>query len=115
MREYSQATHDDFEYIEKNVSTAYKYMKCEGAIAMLESSKLLFKNPSSFNDPYDCYLGLIKFDNIENYKKHIESRAKGSMKDLVLIKLLEKSDEELSQLMQDAMKKTIFTHWNYLL
>ncbi|MGC1391235.1 MAG: DUF2971 domain-containing protein [Bacteroidales bacterium] len=65
---------DDIEYIIKNVPTLYKYLNCEGAKLMLLNSNLLFKNPFKFNDPYDCYPGLISFDKIpETFRQDLFS------------------------------------------
>ena len=54
----------DSEYIENNVPILYKYMKFEDWNKIHSNFSLAFKHPSIFNDPYDCYPDLIKFDNV---------------------------------------------------
>lgn len=48
----------------KNTQTIYQYMSSSGGRSMLTESTLMLKNPSEFNDPYDCYTGLISPGNI---------------------------------------------------
>ncbi len=58
----------DIRYVLRNVPIIYQYSSFEGAKALLENSTLLIKNPSIFNDPYDCDLDLIKFDSTSNFQ-----------------------------------------------
>lgn len=48
----------------ENVPILYKYIDFEGGTKILQNSNLLIKNPSKFNDPYDCHPSLIKFDKM---------------------------------------------------
>ncbi len=48
----------------KDVPILYKYIDYAGGLKLLSNSNLLIKNPAKFNDPYDCYPGLINFDNM---------------------------------------------------
>ncbi len=45
----------------KPPATVFKFVCPEILIKILENSSLNFTPPSKFNDPYDCYLGLISF------------------------------------------------------
>jgi hypothetical protein len=57
--------------IEK-VPIIYKYVDFDGGTKILQNSNLLIKNPSKFNDPYDCHPSLIKFDNMpDTYIKEL--------------------------------------------
>ena len=45
---------EELNYIDKNVPILYKYTRVESFESMVSNSSLAFKNPSLFNDPYDC-------------------------------------------------------------
>jgi hypothetical protein len=56
----------------KNVSILYKYVDFNGGLELLSNSNLLIKNPTQFNDPYDCFPGLIDFDKMpDDYIKYL--------------------------------------------
>lgn len=62
----------DFEELVKNAPIIYKYISFEGGMKTLIDQTLLFKNPTIFNDPYDCYTELVSFDKIPiNYRNEI--------------------------------------------
>jgi hypothetical protein len=98
---------DDIEYIVKNVPTLFKYLDFEGAKLMLLNSNLLFKNPCRFNDPYDCYLGLISFDTIpETYKRNLylnnKHKLSPEMQKVMLEELMKTTDGKLSILFRES-------------
>ena len=71
-----------------NNDIIYKYINKEDGMKVLENNTLKFSTPFDFNDPFDCSLKLLSFNNIpENLiKEHID---KG-------ILVLEDGDEKLS-------------------
>ncbi len=55
-----------------NVPVLYKYVDFDGGQKLLTNNNLLIKNPAKFNDPYDCYPGLINFDKMpDDYIKDL--------------------------------------------
>ena len=93
-------------YILTKVPTLYKYLDCKGTRAMLSNSNLLFKNPYFYNDPYDCYIGLIDFDNIpENYRQNLHSKFSDELKssELVLKILNVIPDKEMSRMYKEII------------
>lgn len=98
---------EDLRYINDKVTTIFKHLDWKGCIATLSNSKLLFNNPTSFNDPYDCYKGLINFDNIpETYRQHIISRFSHILKTsskVVLEELNKTPNEEISRMFKDKL------------
>lgn len=74
MDDLDKEIREDLEYI-ANRRIIYKYLDQSGGIAMLQNSTLLFKNPKYFNDPYDCYEGLIGFDLVpDTYRQTVLRR-----------------------------------------
>ncbi len=56
----------------KYTPVIYKYINYETGIKILKDSTIAFTNPLSFNDPYDCTLKLIDFDNFPStYRKYL--------------------------------------------
>lgn len=43
----------------------YKYLDCDGAIAMLETQNIRFTQATSLNDPFDCHHELFDLKNFE--------------------------------------------------
>jgi hypothetical protein len=104
----------DIEYILNNVPIVFKYLDCEGSKAMLSNSNLAFKNPVSFNDPYDCYIGLINFDRIpETYRQNLIARFSHlidpSVLSVIQKELTLSSDERISKLFKDILWKREFS------
>ncbi|MGV3588106.1 MAG: DUF2971 domain-containing protein [Adhaeribacter sp.] len=61
----------------------YKYVSIDDAKLILENKTLMFSNPSKFNDPLDCYEGIIKFDYTKmELKKLAEQHVKPALKPL---------------------------------
>src|SRR5450759_4134565 len=91
----------DVLYIRNNIPTLYKYLDYEGSIAMLVKSQLLFRNPSSFNDPYDCYAGLIDFRETKYYRQYLTpiiSKYPEGLNELFLETLGKETDDETSMI-----------------
>lgn len=59
----------DFERVYNRI--IFKYTSVETALIILNDKKLLFSNPSSFNDPFDCYEGLISFNFNKSEQREI--------------------------------------------
>lgn len=89
----------------KNNLIVYKYIGFETGILAIENSTIGFTNPLFFNDPYDCALKLVDFENIpdgyreyliDKYISHLSSTEKEKrlektalIPDSVVIKLLQ--------------------------
>lgn len=54
----------NYDYIIQDVPVLFKYFDFSGGFKSLVDLTLKIKHPSIFNDPYDCYDGLIDFNNI---------------------------------------------------
>jgi len=65
----------DLEYLLRKVPIIYQYMPFKGAKLLLENMTIMAKNPSEFNDPYDCDLELLNFNSAtrERFKNSIEN------------------------------------------
>lgn len=64
MTIFEEELKEEFQNIHENVPTLFKYIDFKGGNELLNKSTLLIRNPSFFNDPYDCFTGLISFENI---------------------------------------------------
>ena len=64
----------DMERLLREVPVIYQYMPFEGGKMLLENMTIMVKNPTEFNDPYDCDLELLDFKSAskEISKKSIE-------------------------------------------
>lgn len=62
------------EYLISEVPIVYQYMPYEGGKLLLQNMTVMVKNPSEFNDPFDCDKELLNFEssNKERFKKSIE-------------------------------------------
>ncbi|WP_159518066.1 DUF2971 domain-containing protein [Sunxiuqinia indica] len=64
----------------KTVSKLYKYIDCAGGKQLLFNSNLLIKNPAKFEDPYDCYPGLISLKNMpESFIQNIINKTSDNL------------------------------------
>ncbi|WP_111709854.1 DUF2971 domain-containing protein [Lutibacter citreus] len=51
----------------------YKYLSVKDALRVVMNKTLKFSQPFDFNDPFDCYEKLLKFDVTEEFiKEHLE-------------------------------------------
>lgn len=92
---------DDIRYLLKNTPILYQYMSMSGGKPFLENLKLMLKNPTIFNDPYDFYEGLISFEKIpkifleeliktkESYKNLTENEVRKAFVDIAYPKQIE--------------------------
>jgi len=52
----------------ENTQVIYKYVSAEDALKILSNKSLMLSNPKKFNDPFDCYEGLINYSKIPKSK-----------------------------------------------
>jgi len=64
MTIFEEELKEEIKNILDNVPALFKYIDFKGGNELLKNSTLLIRNPSFFNDPYDCFTGLISFENI---------------------------------------------------
>lgn len=69
----------DFRIVSNRI--IYKYASIETAMLILKNKQLMFSNPNIFNDPFDCYEGLIntnttKQENDKIIKEFVEPKYK---------------------------------------
>jgi hypothetical protein len=89
-------------------ATVFKFVCPEILIKILENSSLNFTPPNRFNDPYDCYLGLISFESNQKAIDRIKNDPKIS-DEQKLIKLRDMTEEptELSQFLNESVDKIL--------
>lgn len=63
-----------YRLLENNI---YRYRKFERGLEMIDKQELFLAKPSSLNDPFDCYEGLIKF---KMTKEFVEKEMRPIMK-----------------------------------
>jgi hypothetical protein len=103
---FDNEINEDLKYLAEKVPIVYKYTRIENFERMISNSSILFKNPSLFNDPYDCYLDLISFEKVPlNFRQNIIDRFRPFLSDTKvteIIKQLEtKSDIEITKIFRD--------------
>lgn len=92
----------ELNYIDKNVPILYKYSRKEGFEAIVSNSSLAFKNPSLFNDPYDCYPGLINFDFLpDNYRQQLIEKYKPILTPEIIKRVENSSDNDVVSAFRD--------------
>jgi len=89
---------------------AYKYLDFNGCLNMLSKSTLKFTNPSEFNDPYDCYLGLIKFNEFP--EKYSNALFQSKMIGLNRIERRKKIRDK--KIKKDIKSELTISHYNAL-
>lgn len=93
---------EELDYIDKNVPILYKYSRYEGFESIVSNSSLAFKNPSLFNDPYDCYPGLINFDLVpENFRQYLIEKYKPFLTPEIIQRVENSSDNEVVSSFRD--------------
>ena len=75
---------------------------------MISNSSLLFKNPSIFNDPYDCYPDLISFENVpKDFRNSLIDRFRHLIPvdkvNEILKQLDNNSDSEITKLFREIL------------
>lgn len=98
-------------YLNENIPVLYQYMSSENGKKLLENSKVLVKNPTSFNDPFDCHLGLINFDSISQtkIKKSIEKFNNNNQKAIKKINFHNLNDVEIKTILEQVIQKFVKT------
>ena len=114
MDAFEKEIHEDYAYI-VNKGKIYKYLDLKGGITMLHNCTLLFKNPRYFNDPYDCYNGLISFELVpDNYRSYVLQKYSSliSPEDMGLIinALNTTSNEQMSETYRNILIEDVFSH-----
>lgn len=73
----------DMEYLITEIPIIYQYMPFEGGKLLLENMTIMAKNPSEFNDPFDCDKELLTFDSAtkERFKESIKKFNSRLLKD----------------------------------
>ena len=51
----------------------YKYVDYDSAVKIISNNSLLFSNPSSFNDPFDCFIGLLDIEPNDKLIKRFQT------------------------------------------
>ncbi len=82
----------------------YKYLPVKDALRVILNKTLKFSHPQDFNDPFDCYEELLKFEVTEEFlKEHLDKR----------ILMLDESERESSTPeLIDSLKKNTYTFDN---
>lgn len=94
--------------------TIFKFVCPEILIKILDNSSLNFTPPNSFNDPYDCYLGLISFAVTQKAIDRIKNDR--TISDEIKVKMLKDLEENphelpdaLNQITNDLLLKSGIT------
>jgi len=76
---FKEELRKEIEDMLKTVPKLYKYIDCTGGKKLLFNSNLLIKNPTKFEDPYDCYSGLISLKNMsDSFIQKIMNKTNGN-------------------------------------
>jgi hypothetical protein len=102
---------EELNYIDKNVPILYKYSRKEGFESIVSKSSLAFKNPSLFNDPFDCYPDLINFEFVpDNYRQYLIEKYKPLMNPEMIRNVENSSDNELASAFRDTAFPSEFSN-----
>jgi hypothetical protein len=92
----------DLRYIFKKVPILFKYTQTDSFEKLVSSSSLVFKNPTIFNDPYDCYPGLIDFDHIpKKYRKYLIEKYKSQINPQIVNRVQKSSNSDMTLYFRD--------------
>lgn len=92
----------------KPPATVFKFVCPEILIKILENSSLNFTPPNRFNDPYDCYLGLISFESNQKAIDRIKNDPKISdEKKLIMLRDMTEEPIELLSVLNEATSKIL--------
>lgn len=99
---------EDLKYLAEKTRIVFKYTTVENFKTMISNSSILFKNPSLFNDPYDCYPDLIDFNKVTNdFRSNIIEKFRpflsGVRVEEIIKQLKTKSDGEIAKLFQNEV------------
>ena len=93
---------EELNYIDKNVPILYKYTRVESFESMVSNSSLAFKNPSLFNDPYDCYPNLINFESVpDNFRQYYIEKYRPFLSPEIIKRVQNSSDNEVVSSFRD--------------
>jgi len=113
---------EDIRYLLKNTPILYQYMSINGGRPFLENLKLMLKNPTIFNDPYDFYKGLVSFDKIpkefleelikkkESYKNLTENEIRKAFVDIAYPKQI--NQQGVSCFSEDGENMLMWSHYS---
>lgn len=107
MDDFDRELHEDLEYIISR-GIVYRYLDLTGGVLMLRNCTLQFKNPRYFNDPYDCYEGLMSFVEVpDHYREDVIRRHRGNfspaeLKD-VTAALYSQSKEQMASIFKNSL------------
>ena len=98
----------DLKYLADKVPIVYKYTRIDNFERMISNSCILFKNPSLFNDPYDCYPDLISFEKVPaDFRQYLIDKFQPSLSDAKVTEiknqLATKSDSEITKIFRDEV------------
>jgi hypothetical protein len=92
----------ELNYIISNVPILYKYSRIESLESIVLNSSIVFKNPTLFNDPYDCYPGLINFDFLpDNFRQYLIEKYKPFLNPEIIKRVENSSDNEVVSSFRD--------------
>lgn len=92
----------ELNYIISNVPILYKYSRIESLDSIVSNSSIAFKNPILFNDPYDCYPGLINFDFLPaNFRQYLIEKYKPLLTPEIIKRVENSSDNEVVSSFRD--------------
>jgi hypothetical protein len=105
---FDDEINEDLKYLAEKTPIVFKYTRVENFETMIANSSLLFKNPSLFNDPYDCYPDLIDFDKVpNNFREYIIEKFRpflsGAKVEEIIKQLKNKSDSELAKIFRNEV------------
>lgn len=82
----------------------YKYEPVETLLKILDNGCLKFSVPQDFNDPYDCFRGLVTFEtSLEAIKKLRKNARIEETKKKAMLYDMENNPEELSQKLNEIL------------
>jgi len=100
---FQRRKNKDLLYIYNNVPIFYKYTKVDSFEAIVQNSSLTFKNPTVFNDPYDCFPGLISFKVVPlNFRKYLIEKYKPLLDQEILTRIKNSTDNEIIKYFRDV-------------
>jgi hypothetical protein len=93
----------ELNYIISNVPVLYKYSRKESFESIISNSSIAFKNPTLFNDPFDCYPDLINFNNIpSNFRQYLIKKYKHLLSPDRIRNIEYSSDDEIAGAFRDS-------------
>ena len=92
----------ELNYIVTNVPILYKYTRIESFKAIVSNSSIIFKNPTLFNDPYDCKPTLINFEFVPtNFRQYLIEKYKPALTPEIIQRVENSSDNDVVSAFRD--------------